>query len=72
MPIPQEPGLYWASTAIRGEFDSIVRVYSKSPFLKYEMIPLHVSQLGKSIDPRRRNNPIIGPRLDIPTEESDV
>ena len=66
MSYPQEPGLYWASTAISGKYDSIVRIYGEAPFLKVEVISLHVNQFHEIIDPYRREIPIIGPRVDIP------
>jgi hypothetical protein len=64
--IPHEPGLYWASVGLENEFDAIVHVYGESPFLKIEIINLHVSRLGKRVDVHRSANPIIGPRVTIP------
>jgi hypothetical protein len=67
MSIPETPGLYWASCAIVGEYDSIVRVYGKAPFLKWDVISLHVNRRGKKVVLNLREDPAIGPRLDIPS-----
>ena len=69
MAIPHEPGLYWASKNIEGEFDSILRAFGKSPFLNWEIIPLHVSCRGKVISPYRHNDPVVGPRVAIPSSK---
>jgi len=40
--IPSEPGLYWASIRIEGQYDSVLLIYGKAPFLKTKLVGLPV------------------------------
>ena len=40
--IPTEPGLYWASCLGNDQYDSVLAIYGKSPFLKKQIVLLPI------------------------------
>ena len=64
--MPTEPGLYWAQTSLADEFDTIVEVYGKPPWLKYQVFRMKSLGIrGRKVRPGLR----IGPRIERPCLE---
>jgi hypothetical protein len=64
--MPTEPGMYWASRNLVGEYDSILVIRGEPPFLSRYWLTLPVGIKGKKVDPRRTMQPVIGPAVRIP------
>ena len=66
--IPTEPGLYWASCNVKGQYDSVLRVFGEPPFLKTEITELPIAvEVGTPMHlGGYRSLRAVGPKFVIP------